>query len=225
MYYNPDGKTFIAIAGNIGAGKSTLTRWLADKLGYEAHFEAVANNPYLDDFYQDMKRWSFQLQVFFLSKRFEGHREIVKGTRSVIQDRTIYEDAAIFARNAYEVGLMEERDYLTYRSMFDAMAPYFQPPDLLIYLKASVPTLMRRIAKRARGCEAEIPREYVAQLNRLYDEWVESYQESPKLVLPADDINFVDSYHDFGYILDMMDAMRIQLACPVRSVTQLALAV
>jgi deoxyadenosine/deoxycytidine kinase len=202
-------KTFIAIAGNIGSGKSSLTRWLADRLGYEACFEVVDDNPYLADFYKDMKAWSFHTQVYFLSRRFENHKRITDGDRSVVQDRSIYEDYNIFARNLFDQGLMEARDFSNYEDLYRTMAQFFHPPDLLIYLKCSVPTLMRRIRKRNRDVESDIPRDYIAQLNALYDTWVEGFDSAPKLVLPGDDLDFVGSYHDFSYILDMIDTMRI----------------
>lgn len=205
----PGRKTFIAIAGNIGSGKSSLTRWLADRLGYEACFEVVDDNPYLDDFYQDMKTWSFHTQVYFLSRRFENHRRITEGARSVVQDRSIYEDSVIFARNLHDQGMMSDRDYDNYQDLYRTMANFFQPPDLLLYLKCSVPTLMRRIAKRGRSYEQEIPRDYIAQLNDLYDEWVEGFDAAPKLVLPGDDLDFVSSWMDFSFILDMIDAMKV----------------
>lgn len=201
--------TFIAIAGNIGSGKSSLCKWLADNLGYEAHFESVDNNPYLEDFYKDMKKWAFHTQIFFLSSRLETHRRITTGNRSVVQDRSIYEDNHIFARNLYQQGILDPRDYANYEEMYRVLSQYFEPPDLLIYLKCSVPTLMRRIRKRGREFERDMPRDYIEQLNELYDSWVGSYKESPKLVLPGDDLDFVGSYHDFGFILDMIDAMRI----------------
>ncbi|MBU6427729.1 MAG: deoxynucleoside kinase [Cyanobacteria bacterium REEB65] len=204
-----ESKTFIAIAGNIGSGKSSLTTWLADRLGYEACFEVVDDNPYLDDFYRDMKTWSFQTQVYFLSRRFENHRRISSGTRSVVQDRSIYEDYAIFARSLFEQGMMEERDFRNYEDLYKVMARFFEPPDLLIYLKCSVPTLMRRIRKRGREFEREIPRDYIEHLNTLYDDFVENFADAPKLVLPGDDLDFVGSYHDFSFILDMIDNMRI----------------
>ena len=201
--------TFIAIAGNIGSGKSSLCKWLADRLGYVAHYESVDNNPYLDDFYKDMRKWSFHTQIFFLSSRFETHRQITQGAQSVVQDRSIYEDSRIFARNLFEQGLMDPRDHANYEEMYRVLSSYFEPPDLLIYLKCSVPTLMRRIRKRDRDCERDIPRPYIEQLNALYDDWVGSYRESQKLVLPGDDLDFVGSDFDFGYILDMIDAMGI----------------
>lgn len=202
-------KTFIAIAGNIGSGKSSLTAWLAEKLGYEACFEVVDENPYLDDFYRDMKTWSFHTQVYFLSRRFENHRRITEGSKSVVQDRSIYEDYYIFARNLYDTGMMHPRDYENYKDLYRVMAQFFHPPDLLIYLKCSVPTLMRRIRKRGRDCERDIPRDYIEQLNGLYDEWTSGFKDAPKLVLPGDDLDFVGSYHDFSFILDMIDTMHI----------------
>lgn len=204
-------KRFIVVAGNIGAGKSSLTRWLAEKMGYEPFFEPVVGNPYLDDFYKDMKRWSFHLQVYFLAQRFQHHRNIDLSPHSVIQDRSIYEDSEIFARNLHQQGLMNERDYQNYLQIFRTMYPFFNPPSLLIYLKASVPTLMRRIKKRGRDYEKDMPRDYIAQLNSLYDDWIERFDICPKLILPADDLDFVDSYYDFSYILDMIDAMDLKV--------------
>ena len=198
----------IVIAGNIGCGKSSLSRWLADKLNYVPWYESVDDNPYLEDFYVEMTKWSFHLQVYFLSTRIETYRRVIDSGRPAILDRSIFEDAAIFAKNAYQSGLMNDRDYATYQRIFDGIIPSCPPPDLLIYLQASVPTLMRRIARRGRDCESTIPREYVAQLNDLYEDWIQSFSLCPKLVLPADDLDFVHSYHDFGYILDMIEAMR-----------------
>ncbi|MGE5707191.1 MAG: deoxynucleoside kinase [Bacteroidota bacterium] len=205
-------KRFIVVAGNIGVGKSSLTKWLAEQLGYEPFFEPVMGNPYMDDFYADMKRWSFHCQVFFLSQRFEHHKKIDACPHPVIQDRSIYEDSEIFAKNLYQQGLMEERDYQNYLQIFQVMYPFFQPPDLLIYLKASVPTLMRRIRMRDRSYERSIPRDYIEQLNVLYDDWISRFDSCPKLVLPADDLDFIDSYYDFSYILDMIKAMELENA-------------
>ncbi len=198
----------IVIAGNIGCGKSSLSRWLADQLQYVPWFESVDDNPYLDDFYRDMPRWSFHLQTYFLSTRVETYRRVIESGRPAILDRSVFEDAAIFAQNAYRTSLMTEREYRTYLRIYEGIIPTFPPPDLLIYLRASVPTLMRRIAKRGRDYEASIPREYLEQLNELYEEWVADFDLSPKLVLPADDLDFVESYHDFGFILDMIETMR-----------------
>lgn len=198
----------IVVAGNIGCGKSSLSRWLAGKLGYEPWYESVDDNPYLEDFYRDMNAFSFHLQVYFLSTRIDTYRRVIDSGRPAILDRSIFEDAAIFARNAYETGIMNDRDYQTYQRIYDGIVPSCPPPDLLIYLQASVPTLMRRIAKRGRDCESTIPREYISQLNALYEEWIERYTLSPKLILPADDLDFVNSYHDFSYILDLIETMR-----------------
>lgn len=199
----------IVIAGNIGCGKSSLSKWLADKLNYVPWYESVDDNPYLDDFYGDMQQWSFHLQVYFLSTRIETYRRVVTSGRPAILDRSIFEDAAIFAKNAYQTGLMNDRDFNTYQRIYDGIIPSCPPPDLLIYLQASVPTLLRRIAKRGRDYEATIPREYLEQLNVLYEDWIQAFDLCPKLILPADDLDFVNSYHDFGYILDMVEAMRV----------------
>lgn len=198
----------IVIAGNIGCGKSSLSRWLADKLNYEPWYESVDDNPYLDDFYGDMSKWSFHLQVYFLSTRIETYRRVIASGRPAILDRSIFEDAAIFAKNAHQSGLMTDRDFGTYQRIYDGIIPSCPPPDLLIYLQASVPTLMRRIALRGRDYEQSIPREYLTQLNGLYEDWIRDFGLCPKLVLPADDLDFVNSYHDFGYILDMIETMR-----------------
>lgn len=198
----------IVIAGNIGCGKSSLSRWLADKLNYVPWFESVDDNPYLDDFYGDMHQWSFHLQVYFLSTRIETYRRVIASGRPAILDRSIFEDAAIFAKNAHGTGLMTDRDFATYQRIFDGIIPSCPPPDLLIYLQASVPTLTRRIALRGRDYEASIPRAYLSQLNELYEDWIQKFDLCPKLVLPADDLDFVHSYHDFGYILDLIEAMR-----------------
>lgn len=198
----------IVIAGNIGCGKSSLSRWLADKLNYVPWYESVDDNPYLSDFYGDMVKWSFHLQVYFLSTRIETYRRVISTGRPAILDRSVFEDAAIFAKNAFNTGLMNPRDYATYQRIYDGIIPSCPPPDLLIYLQASVPTLMRRIRKRGRDYEASIPREYLIQLNDLYEDWIRQFELCPKLVLPSDDLDFVESYHDFGYILDMIEAMR-----------------
>jgi hypothetical protein len=212
MHHRKNEKRFIVIAGNIGVGKSSLTRWLSERLGYEPFYEPVTGNPYLDDFYQDMERWSFHLQVYFLSQRFGHHRKIDLSPHSVIQDRSIYEDSEIFAKNLHVQGLMNDRDYENYLQIFRTMYPFFNPPSLLIYLKASVPTLMRRIKMRDRSYERSMPRDYIEQLNTLYDDWISGFGACPKLILPADDLDFIDSYYDFSYILDMIDAMKLESA-------------
>ncbi len=184
-------KRFIAIAGNIGVGKSTLTRLLCEKLDWVPFFEAVEENPYLSDFYQDMQRWAFHSQVFFLFRRIEAHRQIVEHPGSAIQDRSIYEDAEIFAENLYRQGEMAERDHATYEGLYRAVSQFLPPPDLIIYLRASVPTLQARISFRGREYERGVSTEYLERLNRLYHAWSESFALSPVLTIPADEMDFV----------------------------------
>lgn len=198
-------KKFIVVAGNIGSGKTTLTRYLSAHMGYTPNYESVEDNPYLADFYHDMHRWSFPLQIFFLGKRFESHRQIMLGTESVVQDRSVYEDRAIFAENLRRTGIMSERDYENYQQIFEIMSHYFQPPDLIVYLKASLPTLQKRIKMRGRDYEASIPAEYLQQLNGLYDEWIENWSTSPTITLPADELDFVKSSLDFCSIFDLVE--------------------
>lgn len=197
-------KKFIVIAGNIGSGKTTLTRYLSRHLGYTPNYESVEDNPYLADFYHDMPRWSFPLQIFFLGKRFESHRHIVEGSASVVQDRSVYEDAAIFAKNLYRTGTMTERDYENYLQIYSIMSHYFRAPDLVVYLRASLPTLQHRIALRGRAYEAGIPVDYLAQLNDLYDEWIDGWTLSPVVTLPGDELDFVKSSLDFCSIYDLV---------------------
>lgn len=184
-------KFFVAVAGNIGVGKSTLTELLCYRLGWKPFFEAVADNPYLSDFYADMHRWSFHSQVFFLARRLHHYHRLVEHPTSVIQDRTIYEDAEVFAENLYRQGYLSPRDYRTYRDIYEAVVTFLPPPDLVIYLKASEATLRRRIALRGREFERDISEEYLAQLNRLYDEWIRGFKLCPVLTIPADDLDFV----------------------------------
>ena len=162
---------FLAVAGNIGVGKTHLTRWLGERLGWEVFFEPVVDNPYLDDFYTDMRRWSFHLQIFFLAKRFEMHRKMMENMLSCIQDRTIYEDAEIFARTLHDTGAMDVRDFDNYMALFRCMTSYLQAPNAIIYLRADVDTLLRRIANRGRACEQGIQRDYLERLNAAYDDW------------------------------------------------------
>ena len=184
-------KWFVAVAGNIGVGKSTLTRMLCERLGWEPLYEVAGDNPYLDDLYKDMRRWSFHSEVFFLARKVRTYRRIINSTRSVVQDRTIYEDAEIFVENFYREGLMSERDYHTYRELYEVVVELLPPPNLVIYLKASVPTLMERIALRGRDYEKAISRDYLEKLNALYDEWIERYDLGPVLTVPADRMDFV----------------------------------
>lgn len=179
-------KWFVAVSGNIGSGKSTVTTLLSEKLGWTPYYEVVDENPYLADFYGDMSRWSFHVQVFFLSKRFQHHQQIVRAAVSIVQDRTIYEDAEIFARNLYLRGQMDERDFRNYYELFTTMLQFLRPPDLILYLKASVPTLVHRIKTRARGFEQRIPAQYLAQLNERYAEWVEHFSLCPVVTIDAD---------------------------------------
>ncbi len=190
------GKKYVSIAGNIGAGKSSLTRLLSDYFKWKAFYEQVDDNPYLSDFYEDMRRWSFNLQVFFLSNRFNHQREIEALPYSVVQDRTIYEDAEIFARNLHEMGLMSERDYANYVDLYAIMTSYLQAPDLLVYLRASVPTLVRHIQSRGREFESSIRIEYLEKLHDHYEDWLERYDKGPKLIIEADEIDFVNNDDD-----------------------------
>lgn len=195
---------FIAIAGNIGAGKSSLTGLLAKHFGWEPYYESVDDNPYLADFYEDMRRWSFNLQIYFLSSRFRHQREILGGTTDFIQDRTIYEDVEIFAKNLYEMGLMSERDYENYKSLFHEMTSFLRPPDLLIYLRAQVPTLVRQIQARGRDYENTIRIDYLERLNQHYETWVHAYPHQ-KLVIDTDDLDFVARPEDLGRIISMVE--------------------
>ncbi len=185
------GRWFVAIAGNIGVGKSTLTELLSKRLGWEPYFEAVDENPYLADFYRDMRRWSFHSQIFFLSRRLRHHHELLKRNGSVVQDRCVYEDAEIFARNLYLQGLMSERDYRVYRDLYDTVVHILPPPDLVVYLQASVPTLLERIRRRGREYEQAIDPAYLERLNVLYDEWAATFDLCPVLTIPTDGLDFV----------------------------------
>ncbi len=184
-------KRFVAIAGNIGVGKSTLTGLLSSRLSWEPFFEAVSDNPYLADFYQDMPRYAFHSQVFFLSRRLRHHRRLLDFPGSVVQDRTVYEDAEIFARALFEQGHILPRDYRTYRELYEVLTLFLPPPDLVVYLRASVSTLLQRIALRGRAYEQNIAPEYLERLNDLYEAWLGSFSICPVLTVPADDLDFV----------------------------------
>jgi deoxyadenosine/deoxycytidine kinase len=200
----PRGKVFIAVAGNIGSGKSSLTRLLCEHFSWTPFFESVEDNPYLSDFYGDMTRWSFHLQVYFLSNRFRSHKAIADGPASVVLDRVIYEDAEIFARNLFEIGKMDARDYENYRELYGVMTEYLRPPDLLIFLQANVDTLVRQISLRGRSFEQSIPREYLEQLNRHYESWIARYALGPLLVVKSDALDFVNNTGDFRTVTEMI---------------------
>lgn len=196
----------IAIAGNIGSGKTTLTTLLAKHYGWEAQFEDVEENPYLDDFYSEMQRWSFNLQIYFLNSRFRQVVDIRKSEKDVIQDRTIYEDAYIFAPNLHAMGLMTSRDFDNYMSLFHLMESFLQPPDLLIYLRASIPTLVDQIQKRGRQYENNIRIDYLNRLNERYEAWISSYNRGKLLVIDIDKNRFPDNPEDLGEIINKIDA-------------------
>lgn len=183
-------KRFIAIAGNIGVGKSTLTGILSEEFGWKPFYEAVDENPYLADFYQDMRRWSFHSQVYFLSRRLQHHRQLVDHPGSVVQDRSVYEDAEVFAHNLYRQGHMSERDYRAYHDLYEGVRAFLPPPDLLVYLKGSVDTLVSRIKLRGRDYEQDISRDYLTRLNALYEDWIARWESCPVLVITVDDMDF-----------------------------------
>jgi deoxyadenosine/deoxycytidine kinase len=196
----------IAVAGNIGSGKTTLTTLLAKHYKWEPHYEQVDDNPYLNDFYEDMHRWSFNLQIYFLNSRFSQILEIRKSNKTVIQDRTIYEDAYIFAPNLHSMGLMSTRDFETYFTLFTLMSSLVQPPDLLIYLQASVPKLVEQIQKRGRPYEANIRLDYLKRLNERYEAWISSYNLSRLLIIDVDNNDFSNNPKDLAKIIDQINA-------------------
>jgi deoxyadenosine/deoxycytidine kinase len=193
---------FIVVAGNIGAGKSTLVEMLCDRLEWEPYYEPVADNPYLSDFYGDMQAWSFQSQVFFLTNRLKTHRALMRHPGSVIQDRSVYEDAEVFAENLYRQGSMSDRDYQTYRDLYQVLTAFLPAPDLVIYLRASPETLVKRIAQRGRDFENDMPPAYLAQLNTLYEGWIDGLSFCPVLTVPADNLDFVARSGHFDLILE-----------------------
>jgi deoxyadenosine/deoxycytidine kinase len=196
--------SYLAIAGNIGAGKSTLTGLLAKHYNWRAFYESVDDNPYLADFYDDMKRWSFNLQIYFLSARFRHQKQLLTSSKSFIQDRTIYEDVEIFAKNLYEMNLMSQRDYDNYRALFTEMSSYLRPPNLLIYLRADVPTLVNQIQKRGRDYETTIRIDYLERLNQHYEDWIASYPYD-KLIIETDNLDFVNNDEDLGFVIEKVD--------------------
>lgn len=197
----------IAVAGNIGAGKTTLTGLLAKQFKWTPQFEDVEHNPYLNDFYEDMPRWSFNLQVYFLHNRLSQLLDIQNGNETVIQDRTIYEDARIFAPNLHEMGLMSKRDFDNYFRFFETVSSMVKPPDLLIYLNASVPTLVGNIQKRGREYEENIRLDYLKRLNEYYNNWIDKYKEGPLLIVSADKNKFAESEEDLGDIISRIDSL------------------
>lgn len=195
----------VAIAGNIGAGKTTLTRLLAKHYKWEPQFEDVLENPYLEDFYNKMERWSFNLQIYFLNSRFRQILQIRESGKKIIQDRTIYEDAYIFAPNLHAMGLMTNRDFENYKSLFDLMESVVQGPDLLIYLRSSIPNLVSQIHSRGRDYENSISIDYLSRLNERYEAWVHNYDKGNLLIIDVDNINFVDNPEDLGDIINRID--------------------
>ncbi len=196
----------IAVAGNIGAGKTTLTTMLAKHYKWMPHFEDVEHNPYLVDFYEDMQRWSFNLQVYFLNSRLANLIDIKNSNKTVIQDRTIYEDAHIFAPNLYEMGLMTKRDFENYANFFGTLKRMVTPPDLLIYVKASIPKLVDQIQKRGREYEENIRLDYLKRLNEFYNKWIDSYKDGPLMVIDIDNSNFAENEEDFAEVVRRIDA-------------------
>jgi len=184
-------KKFVAVAGNIGVGKSTLVAMLGEHLKWQPFYEPVAENPYLVDFYRDMRTWAFHSQIFFLTHRLRAHRQLLDHPTSAIQDRSVYEDAEVFACNLYQQGLIDERDYGAYRELYQVLTEFLPPPDLVIYLRASVPTLIDRIKHRGREYERQITPEYLSQLNQLYEAWISRFSLCPVLTIPADDLDYV----------------------------------
>ncbi len=196
----------IAIAGNIGSGKTTLAGLLSKHYGWEAHYEDVDTNPYLNNFYEDMKRWSFNLQIYFLNSRFRQVIEIRKRDKTVIQDRTIYEDAYIFAPNLHAMGLMSSRDFNNYSDLFELMSTFVEPPDLLIFLKAGVPTLVNQIQKRGRDYENSIRLDYLKKLNERYENWIAGYEIGKLLIIDVDLVKFDETPEDLGKVVHKIDA-------------------
>lgn len=215
-------KHFVAIAGNIGAGKSTLTALLARRLGWTPFFEAVDDNPYLADFYQDMPRWAFHSQIYFLSRRLRHHRDLLNQPTSVVQDRTVYEDAEVFARNLYEQGTLSARDYRSYRELYEVLTSLLPPPGLVVYLRASVDTLLRHIVQRGRDFERDISPAYLGRLNTLYEDWVQSFSLCPVLTISADDLDVVQDEAHLEFVIARILA-RLQEKGPVALATDSAI--
>lgn len=196
-----NNKMFVVVAGNIGSGKTTLTKKLSERLAWKPYFESVQDNPYLADFYDNMNRWSFPLQVYFLTHRFNTHKFIEGSAGSSVQDRSIYEDANIFARALFEQGDLDERDYENYRKLYESMIPYLSAPTLMIFLKRSVPKLIERIKMRGRDYEQAIPVDYLTRLNQYYDDWYDNYDLGKSLVVDTDDLDFLDNEKHFDHLV------------------------
>jgi deoxyadenosine/deoxycytidine kinase len=196
----------VAVAGNIGSGKTTLTEMLSKHYNWDTHYEDVEQNPYLNDFYEDMQRWSFNLQIYYLNSRFTQIQEIKETDRNVIQDRTIYEDAFIFAPNLHSMGLMTTRDFENYFSLFNLMESFISAPDLLIYLRASIPTLVNQIQRRGRDYEESIRLDYLKRLNERYEAWISTYDKGKLLIIDVDSNRFPESQEDLGKIISSIDA-------------------
>jgi deoxyadenosine/deoxycytidine kinase len=190
-------KRFVVVSGNIGVGKSTLVHLLAERLGWDPFYEPVVENPYLADFYRDMRAWSFHSQIFFLTRRLKIHRELCDHPTSALQDRSLYEDAEVFARNLFQQGYFSERDYRSYREIYETLSTFLPPPDLVVYLRASVPTLVRRVSQRGRSYERSITHQYLGQLNDLYEGWIEGFTACPVLTVPADNLDYT---HDNSHL-------------------------
>lgn len=199
-----DKKVFVSIAGNIGSGKSSLTNLIAKEFDWKPYYEKVNDNPYLKDFYADMNRWSFNLQVYFLSHRFKTHKEILNKKKSVIQDRSIYEDVEIFALNLYRMGKMNKRDYENYKKLFMEMSSFLKPPDLLIYLRSSLPKLIKQIKLRGRDFEQNIDTGYLEKLNESYEEWIGNYSLGKCLIVENEKLDFVNNENDFSRIIKLI---------------------
>ena len=197
---------YVAVAGNIGAGKTSLVELLSKHYGWDAHFEDVIDNPYLDDFYNHMERWSFNLQIYFLNSRFRQLKNFKASNKDFIQDRTIYEDARIFAPNLHAMGLMNQRDFNNYQSLFGLMESMVEGPDMLIYLRSSIPNLVHKIHKRGREYENSISIEYLSRLNERYEAWISTYDKGKLLIVDVDQFDFVENKGDLGKIIEKIDA-------------------
>jgi deoxyadenosine/deoxycytidine kinase len=198
---SPSNPMFVVVAGNIGSGKTTLTKKLSERLGWKPHYESVQDNPYLSDFYQDMSRWSFPLQVYFLNHRFNTHKLIETLPASSVQDRSIYEDANIFARALFEQGKLDKRDYINYCNLYESMIQYLNPPTLMIFLRRSVPKLMDRIKQRGRDYEQTIPEDYLTSLNKYYDDWYSKYSLGKSLIVDTDELDFLENEEHFNRLI------------------------